>query len=269
MSVLSENGAVRGYRDSSTVLPIASFAAPSLRMTAGCIGIWLLAACMSTAVFAQGNSPASGSAASKDANDGRGLLIEPAELPQTYPRSQYEVRLQGRGDYVPTLHWRLQSGNLPPGVRLEEGGLLHGSPERAGEFQFVVVVKDGSQPQQIVQKAFTIKVVEGLVVAWKTPAHVSGNRIDGSVEVSNLTAEDMDLTFDVKAVAENGRATEIGYQHFPLKHGTQGMALPFGDTLPYGGYTVYVNVVGEILSRNVIYRQQMQTPHALQVLVGP
>jgi hypothetical protein len=152
---------------------------------------------------------------------------------------------------------------------LEENGLLHGAPERAGEFQFVVSVKDGSQPQQAVQKAFTLKVVEGLVIAWKNPAHVGGNRIDGSVEVSNLTAEDMDLTFDVKAVAENGRATEIGYQHFALKHGTQGMALPFGQTLPFGGYVVYVNVVGEILARNVIYRQQLQTPDALQVLVGP
>ena len=35
------------------------------------------------------------------------------------------------------------------------------------------------------------------------------NRIEGSGEVSNTTAEDMDLTFDVKAVAENGRATEM------------------------------------------------------------
>jgi hypothetical protein len=220
------------------------------------------------ALFAQ-TSPNAAGASNGAAGDGSGLAIEPAELPQTYPRSQYEVQFHGHGNYVPTLHWRLQSGNLPPGVRLEENGLLHGAPERAGEFQFVVSVKDGSQPQQAVQKAFTLKVVEGLVIAWKTPAHVGGNRIDGSVEVSNLTAEDMDLTFDVKAVAENGRATEIGYQHFALKHGTQGMALPFGQTLPFGGYVVYVNVVGEILARNVIYRQQLQTPDALQVLVGP
>jgi len=207
--------------------------------------------------------------ASNGTGDGSALTIEPAELPQTYPRAQYEVQFHGRGNYVPTLHWQLQSGSLPPGVRLEENGLLHGLPGRAGEFQFVVSVKDGSQPQQAVQKSFTLKVVEGLVIAWKDPAHVAGNRIDGSIEVSNLTGEDMDLTFDVKAVADNGRATEIGYQHFALKHGTQAMVLPFGNTLPFGGYVVYVNVVGEILARNVIHRQQLQTPHALQVLVGP
>jgi hypothetical protein len=98
---------------------------------------------------------------------------------------------------------------------------------------------------------------------------VNVNRIEGSVEVSNSTIDDVDLTFDVKAVAEDGRATEIGYQHFPLKKGTIGMALPFGETLPHGAYVVYVNVNGEVAKRNAIYQQRMQTPAALQVMVGP
>jgi hypothetical protein len=114
-----------------------------------------------------------------------------------------------------------------------------------------------------------IKVVEALTVVWKVPAHVNANRIEGSVEVSNATVDDVDLTFDVKAVAQDGRATEIGYQHFPLKRGTIGMALPFGENLPYGSYVVYVNVNGEIAKRNAIYKQQMKTPAALLVAVGP
>jgi len=170
---------------------------------------------------------------------------------------------------VPVLHWSLASGALPPGITLDDNGVLRGEAERAGEFQFVVVVRDGGKPQQAVQKGFVIKVVEGIMLAWKVPAHVTGNRIDGSVEVSNTTADDMDLTFDVKAVAEDGRATEIGYQHFPLKRGTIGMALPFGETLPHGAYVVYVNLVGEVAKRNAIYRERMQTPTALQVVVGP
>jgi hypothetical protein len=202
------------------------------------------------------------------AQDG-GLVIEPTELPTTYPRGQYQVQFQGRGNYVPVLHWRVRSGTLPPGIKLEDEGLLHGAADRAGEFQFVVSVTDGGQPQQAVQKEFTIKVVEAITLVWKVPAHVTGNRIEGSVEVSNTTADDIDLTFDVKAVAENGRATEIGYQRFPLKKGTTGMALPFGETLPHGGYVIYVNVNGEVAKRNAIYKEQMQTPAALQVVVGP
>jgi hypothetical protein len=198
-----------------------------------------------------------------------GLVIEPAELPGTYPQGTYFVNFHARGNYVPVLHWSLASGALPPGITLEDNGVLHGEAQRAGEFQFVVAVRDGGQPQQAVQKGFVIKVVEGIALAWKVPAHVTGNRIDGSVEVTNSTADDMDLTFDVKAVAEDGRATEIGYQHFPLKRGTIAMTLPFGETLPHGAYVVYVNVNGEVAKRNAIYKQQMQTAAALQVMVGP
>lgn len=200
---------------------------------------------------------------------GAGLVITPTELPDAYPQGNYQVHFDGQGNFVPTLHWRVQSGALPPGIKLEENGLLHGAAERAGEFHFVVSVKDGSQPQQAVQREYTIKVVEAITLMWKTPAHVTGNRIDGSVEISNTTVDDIDLTFDVKAVAENGRATEIGYQHFPLKKGTMAMALPFGETLPFGAYVIYVNVAGEVAKRNAIYREQMQTPGPLQVVVGP
>jgi hypothetical protein len=198
-----------------------------------------------------------------------GLVIETPELPVTYPHGRYQLVFRVRGNYVPVLHWKLVEGALPPGIRLEENGVLQGEAERAGEFHFVVAVRDGGQPQQAVQRGFVIRVLEAITLAWKVPAHVTGNRIDGTVEVSNTTADDMDLTFDVKAVAENGRATEIGYQHFPLKKGTIGMTLPFGETLPHGAYVVYVNVNGEVAKRNAIYKEQMQTPAALQVVVGP
>jgi hypothetical protein len=198
-----------------------------------------------------------------------GLAIEPADLPGTYPHAPYQVVFHARGNYVPTLHWKVESGTLPPGMKLDDNGILHGQAERAGEFQFVLAVRDSGKPQQAVQRTFTIKVVEALAIAWKVPPHVNVKRIEGSVEVSNATPEDMDLTFDVKAVADNGRATEIGYQHFPLRKGTVGMVLPFGDTLPNGGYMVYVTVVGEVVPRKVIYRELLQTPSALQVNVGP
>lgn len=207
--------------------------------------------------------------AASEQDQNNGIVIEPNDLPVTYPHGAYQVRLRARGDYVPVLHWSVQQGALPPGIVMDENGVLHGEAQRAGEFQFVVTVRDGGSPQQAVQKGFVIKVVEALTVAWKVPAHVSANRIEGSVEVTNATADDVDLTFDAKAVAEDGRATEIGYQHFPLKRGTIGMALPFGETLPHGAYVVYVDVNGEVAKRNAIYKQELRTPAALQVLVGP
>lgn len=209
------------------------------------------------------------SSQSAEAQGEAGLVIESqSDLPDTYPRGPYNIRLVARGG-VPVLHWKVEKGALPPGIMLEDHGLLHGAAERAGEFQFTVSVTDSGKPQQAVQKAFVIRVRSALTLTWLTPAHVTGNRIEGNVQVSNTTPDDMDLTFVVLAVAVNGRATAIGYQHFLLQRGTVGMVLPFGETLPHGGYVIHVDAVGEVASRNLIYRQRLQTQGALQVTVGP
>lgn len=233
------------------------------------------AAAMGQAGAGQKNAPASGigtapnNTAQDNANAGNALTIEPAELPVTYPHGPFQVHLHVRGNYVPTLHWSVVKGTLPPGITLDDNGVLRGEARRAGEFQFTMAARDGSQPPQTVEKSFVLKVVDAIMVAWKVPAHVNVNRIEGSVEVSNMTVDDVDLTFDVKAVAENGRATEIGYQHFPLKRQTIAMVLPFGETLPPGSYAVYVDVNGEVAARNAIYKQELQTPGPLQIAVGP
>src|SRR6202162_1267407 len=165
---------------------------------------------------------------------GPGLVIEnDSELPETYPQGPYELRFRAHGG-ISVLHWKLQKGSLPPGMKLEDNGLLHGQAERSGEFQFTVSVTDG-RPQQEVQKAFVLRVRSALTLNWKVPARVNGNRIEGSAEVSNTTPDDMDLTFIVLAVAENGRATAIGYQHFVLRRGTIAKELSFGEALPHGG----------------------------------
>jgi len=201
--------------------------------------------------------------------DEQHLVIEnDSELPETYPHAVYEVRFRAHGG-VPVLHWKLEKGALPPGMKLEETGLLHGQAEHTGEFQFTLSVTDSGKPEQAVQKGFVVRVRSAFSLNWKVPAHVNGNRIEGSVEVSNTTPDDMDLTFYVLAVAENGRATAIGYQHFLLRRGTLSKELPFGETLPPGGYVVHVDAVGEVPPRNLIYRENLQTASALQVTVGP
>jgi hypothetical protein len=245
---------------------LGNFSMTKLGHGAICMLLMWTGAAGCEAAFGQATAPAS---APDQAEAEQGLVIEPAELPQTYAHGDYQVQFHAQGNYVPVLQWKVQSGTLPPGIRLEDNGLLHGSAERTGEFQFVVSVRDGGQPQQALQHGYVIKVVDALTVAWKTPPRVSGNRIDGSVEVTNTAADDMDLTFDAKAIAENGRATEIGYQHFRLKRGTVGMVLPLGETLPHGAYLVNVTVVGEVARRNAIYRQMLQMPAPLQVTVGP
>jgi len=206
--------------------------------------------------------------ASAPQDDSRLIIENDSELPDTFPQVVYELRFHARGG-VPVFHWKLEKGALPPGMKLEDDGLLHGQAERAGEFQFTVSVTDGGKPQQAVQKGFILRVRSALSVSWKNPAKVNGNRIEGSVEVSNASSDDMDLTFYVLAVAENGRATAIGYQHFVLRRGGIQRELPFGETLARGDYEVHVDVVGEVARRNLIYREHLQAPAPLAVTVGP
>jgi hypothetical protein len=193
-----------------------------------------------------------------------------ANLPLASVHAFYHFQLIARGG-SPPLRWR-KMGALPQGLQLDENGMIRGTPERSGEFHFLAVVFD-SRGGNGVRKNFTLTVRSGLTLNWKSIAHVNGNRIEGSVEISNNTDEDIDLTFVVMAVAGNGRATAIGYQHFPLTRGTNDMELPFGDTLPPGGYVVHVDVVGEVdvhnTAYNRIYRERLQTPRPLQVTVGP
>lgn len=199
----------------------------------------------------------------------KGLLIETdAELPDTYPGAPYAVRFLAHGG-VPVLHWRVEKGALPTGMKLDDNGFLHGQAERTGEFAFTIAVRDGGQPQAAVQKVFALRVRSALDLRWKTPAHVSGNRIEGTVDVSNTTPDDIDLTFIVLAVPPNGRATAIGYQHFILVRGTVEKELPFGETLPRGGYIVHVDAIGEVARKRLIYRDRIQTPTELEVTIGP
>jgi hypothetical protein len=199
----------------------------------------------------------------------QGLVIEnDSALPNGYPHRHYELRFRVRGG-VSALHWKVEKGALPPGMQLDDSGLLRGEPIRAGEFQFTVSVTESGRTEPAVQKGFVLKVLAALALSWKDPAHVAGNRIEGSVEVTNTTPDDMDLTFIVLAVAQNGRATAIGYQHFMLRGGTIAKELPFGDTLPHGGYVVHVDAVGEVEPKKLIYRERIQIPGALQVTVGP
>jgi hypothetical protein len=200
--------------------------------------------------------------------DQPGLVIEnDSELPEAHPHAPYEVRFRVHGN-ISTPRWRVEKGALPGGMKLEDDGRLHGQADHAGEYQFTVSVTDGGR-ERAVQKGFVLHVTSALNLNWKAGAHVNGNRIEGSAQVSNTTPDDVDLTFYVLAVAPNGRATAIGYQHVVLKRGTMDMELPFGETLPHGGYKVHVDAVGEVAAKNVIYREYLDTPGPLQVTVGP
>jgi hypothetical protein len=212
---------------------------------------------------ASGNAPQQPAAGQQE--DSGLTILNDSPLPDASPLGYYEVHLLARGGAAP-FQWRLEKGALPPGIQLDPNGLIRGEARSGGEFHFTVSVRDASNERA--RKDFIVLVHSALELTWKTMAHVNGNRIDGSVEITNATHDDIDLTFVALAVAPNGRATAIGYQHFRLRRGTKGQALPFGDTIAHGTYVVYVDAVGEVAPKNLIYRERLQT-RPLDVTAGP
>jgi hypothetical protein len=209
------------------------------------VGRWVALFLVAAGVWAQppGGSP---------------LTLVTKELPRASLWSPYGLehsngfRLQAQGGVGPR-HWGIVSGALPRGMKLDEG-MLSGSPEVTGQFEFTILVSDKVQS---VRKKYSLTVETPLRIEWHSKATVSGSRIDGSIKVSNQTGRDFDLTFIVLAVNDIGRATAIGYQHFSLKRETRDFELPFGETLSPGNYVVNVDVVGEEPISNRIFRTRL------------
>jgi hypothetical protein len=186
------------------------------------------------------------------------LAILDKQLPPASLWQKYSHRLQASGGIGP-YRWIFVSGPLPRSVELRNFGELVGIPEETGSFEFTVLVGDNQNPAQQEKKKFVLNIEKPLTAEWNRAARVDGARIDGSIRVSNHTGRDFDLTFIVLAVNEIGRATAIGYQHFPLKMNTRDLEIPFGETLSPGNYAVNVDVVGEEPISNRIFRARLVT----------
>lgn len=209
-----------------------------------------------------------GVASAQQPPDPTNLSLDALTLPKASPRHQYKFQFQAHGG-IPPMKYVLSQGALPTGMKLGEDGLLAGTPSTTGQYKFTVTVTDSSSPPQKAFRAFVLRIAPPMVLEWKRYARVNGNRIDGSIVISNNTEDDFDFTFVVLAVADNGRAVAIGYQHVPLKSGVDSLEVPFGETLPRGNYVVHVDAVGEVAAKDQIYRTRLQTKEKLAILVGP
>ncbi|MFQ5779131.1 MAG: Ig domain-containing protein [Terriglobia bacterium] len=186
------------------------------------------------------------------------LILETRTLPGGIVRAPYRARLWAQGG-TPPLRWEISAGALPPGLALNRAtGLLSGTPTRAGEFRFTVRVSDAGRPQQEQERTFRGQVVAPLAVKWLRLPRVEEGGIYGSVEVSNGSRDNFDLTVIVLAVNDYGKAFALGYHHFVLEQGTVSRALLFGFSLPQGDYVVHVDAVAEVAPKNAIYRARRE-----------
>jgi len=192
------------------------------------------------------------------------LTIITTSLPATTVGSNVQMKIDVTGGVQP-LKWRLSGGSLPDGIKLETTkGVLSGTPTEPGTFTFELTVTDSGVPGMQIQREFKLVVTAALSIEWKQPPAVHGQRIDGSVVVSNLTSQNFTLTVIIMAVNQIGRATTLGYQKFTLHSGAE-QVIPFGASPGPASYVVHADAVAEVPSANAIYRARKQTADRLVI----
>jgi hypothetical protein len=196
------------------------------------------------------------------------LVVQTVSLPRAYLRQPFTIRLEARGG-IPPYKWELREGSLPSGIDLRSDGELAGIPTETGEFYFTVTAADSSKPAQQIIQQLSLFVTSPLSVRWGRYPKINGQRLEGSIWVSNQTNRDFDLTVIVVAVNEIGRATAIGYQHFPLPASSDETEIPFGDNLSRGSYQLNVDVVAEVAATDSIYRARLVPKERFQMEQGP
>jgi hypothetical protein len=206
--------------------------------------------------------------AQQAAATGPPLAVRTPTPDKAYLRQQYRFQLASDGGITPLI-WKVASGSLPPGLTLSDDGLITGAPKATGNFAFVLTITDSGKPPRSLNYPMTLQVVAPMLLDWNPPAKINGTRIEGGLKVSNQTGVDFDLTIVVMAIAEDGRATAIGYQHFTLKAQTLNFPIPFGENLPWGAFQVNADAVAEVAETNTIYRARLVSNGRLRLVQGP
>lgn len=192
------------------------------------------------------------------------LTIQSSKLEPVTLGSNVAVAIQVAGGAQP-LTWTVTGGKLPPGLSLgATQGVITGTPTRSGSYDFEVTVTDSSVRAMQMQRTFTLIVTAALSIEWKQPPAVHGQNLEGSVIVTNQTAQEFTLTVIVMAVNQIGRATALGYQELTLQSGGE-QVIPFGASPGPATYAVHADAVAEVLSTNTIYRARKQTVDPLVI----
>lgn len=95
----------------------------------------------------------------------RDLELAAVALPLGRLGVEYGQRLARSGGEAP-FSWSVSQGELPPGVELDGGGSVQGTPEAVGRYEFTVQVQDF--PDATASQVYTIEIEPGVAVVVDT-----------------------------------------------------------------------------------------------------
>jgi hypothetical protein len=179
-------------------------------------------------------------------------------LPSPVIGQPYDVPLKATGGQRP-YHWSIQGKPLPQGLELDaDTGEISGTPVSNREFSVLVQLTDSSNPPLIITKQLIAGAGAPLTAIFTDQPHVHESNIAGTVRVSNGSHDTINMTVIVVAVNEIGKAFALRYERLNLPPGTDSPDLTFDVFEPSGQYSVHLDAVGEVASKNAIYRDRRE-----------
>jgi hypothetical protein len=117
------------------------------------------------------------------------LSITTTSLPSGTVGNAYTESLSATGGKKP-YSWSIVSGSLPSGLSLDTGGIISGTPTKAGTYNFTIKVADSSSPQQTATKVLSIVInspPSGILQVTPSGGLVSSGPQDGPFSPSSKT----------------------------------------------------------------------------------
>jgi hypothetical protein len=91
------------------------------------------------------------------------LTMITQQLPNAAENFDYNCVLEAAGG-EPPYEWRIQSGELPLGLLLNESGRLYGKPQKCEAVSFIIQVEDSGVPSQRIEQPLIISVGNDLKI---------------------------------------------------------------------------------------------------------
>jgi hypothetical protein len=85
------------------------------------------------------------------------VQVTTSSLPSGTAKSEYSAALGAQGGLAP-YSWRVNSGSLPAGLTLSQGGAISGMPAQTGNTSFSVAVTDSSSTPQTMTQSLSVNV---------------------------------------------------------------------------------------------------------------
>jgi photosystem II stability/assembly factor-like uncharacterized protein/protocatechuate 3,4-dioxygenase beta subunit len=150
-------------------------------------------------------------------------IITPSPLPPGTAGKQYGTTLDAAGGTWPYA-WTVASGRLPPGLVLDSGGFISGTPEAEGTYYFRIRAADSSAPVQIDEREYSLTIqaataptytISGTILIGGSATPLSGVLLRGLPGAPTTNA----AGFYTDTVPQNWSGTVIpfkaGYQFMP------------------------------------------------------